>query len=27
VRTDLLDARYARQSALIDLEELGAVHQ
>lgn len=27
VRTDLLDARYARQSALIDLEELGATHQ
>ena len=27
VRTDLLDARYARQSALIDLEELGATQQ
>ncbi|UWZ85400.1 TolC family protein [Occallatibacter riparius] len=26
VRTDLLDARYAQQSALIDLEELGATH-
>ncbi len=25
VRSDLLDAQYARQSALIDLEELGAV--
>jgi cobalt-zinc-cadmium efflux system outer membrane protein len=27
VRTDLLDALFARQSALIDLEELGAVRQ
>ncbi|HEY9126268.1 MAG TPA: TolC family protein [Acidobacteriaceae bacterium] len=27
VRSDLLDAQYARQSALIDLEELGAVSQ
>jgi outer membrane protein, heavy metal efflux system len=27
VRTDLLDALFARQSALIDLEELGATHQ
>jgi outer membrane protein, heavy metal efflux system len=26
VRTDLLDALFARQSALIDLEELGATH-
>lgn len=26
VRTDLLDALYARQTALIDLEELGATH-
>ncbi|HVU44830.1 MAG TPA: TolC family protein [Terracidiphilus sp.] len=27
IRTDLLDALYARQSALIDLEELGATRQ
>lgn len=27
VRSDLLDALYARQSALIDLEELGVTHQ
>ncbi len=27
VRSDLLDAMYARQSALIDLEELGVTHQ
>lgn len=27
VRTDLLDALYARQSAFIDLEELGATHK
>lgn len=27
VRSDLLDAQYARQSALIDLEELGAISQ
>lgn len=27
VRSDLLDAMYARQSALIDLEELGVSHQ
>ena len=27
VRSDLLDALFARQSALIDLEELGATHQ
>jgi outer membrane protein, heavy metal efflux system len=26
VRGDLLDAQYARQSALIDLEEIGAIH-
>ena len=26
VRTDLLDALYARQTALIDLEELGVIH-
>lgn len=26
VKTDLLDAEYARRSALIDLEELGAIH-
>jgi cobalt-zinc-cadmium efflux system outer membrane protein len=25
VRGDLVDARFARQSALVDLEELGAV--
>jgi cobalt-zinc-cadmium efflux system outer membrane protein len=27
VRSDLLDAMFARQSALIDLEELGVKHQ
>ena len=27
VRTDLLDALFDRQSALIDLEELGATHK
>jgi outer membrane protein, heavy metal efflux system len=27
VRSDLLDALYARQTALIDLEELGVKHQ
>jgi cobalt-zinc-cadmium efflux system outer membrane protein len=27
VRSDLLDALYARQSALVDLEELGVTHQ
>ena len=27
VRSDLLDAMYARESALIDLEELGVMHQ
>jgi len=27
VRSDLLDAQYARQSALVDLEELGVTHQ
>jgi hypothetical protein len=26
VRNDLLDSLYARQNALIDLEELGAMH-